>query len=166
MVDLKSLIASLVKNEVKFIIVDNLAMAYYGSERVTQVFDFCYLISSENIERILNAIAPFGPRPRGIPEEMSFVFDKAALQNGTNFIFDTDIGDIDLVAEVVGLGNYSEVEKNSVEIMLFGQPVRIISLEALIEAKRTAGRMKDLLVLPELEALLKLQNEEKEEADD
>jgi len=39
---------------------------------------------------------------------------------------------------------------------LFGFRVRGLSLEALIRAKRTANRTKDLLVIPELEALLEL----------
>ena len=39
---------------------------------------------------------------------------------------------------------------------LFGYQVRVLSLEALIQAKRAAGRPKDLLVIPELEALLEL----------
>ena len=38
--------------------------------------------------------------------------------------------------------------------------VKIISLDDLINAKRAAGRTKDLLVLPELEALREVLNEE------
>ena len=36
---------------------------------------------------------------------------------------------------------------------LFGYEVKVLSIEGLIKAKRAAGRTKDLLVLPELEAL-------------
>ena len=36
---------------------------------------------------------------------------------------------------------------------LFGLQCLVLSLDALIVAKRAAGRPKDLLVLPELEAL-------------
>jgi hypothetical protein len=39
---------------------------------------------------------------------------------------------------------------------LFGRSVQVLKLEALIEAKRAAGRRKDLLMIPELEALLEL----------
>lgn len=75
-------------------------------------------------------------------------------------MFDTNIGDIDLLGEVAGVGTFAEVEQNSNEIEMYGHKVRVISLEALINAKRAAGRVKDLLVLPELEALLEIQNEE------
>ena len=36
---------------------------------------------------------------------------------------------------------------------LFDFEVRVLSIEGLILAKRAAGRTKDLLVLPELEAM-------------
>jgi hypothetical protein len=39
----------------------------------------------------------------------------------------------------------------------YGHRVKILSLKALIKTKRRAGRTKDLLVLPELGALLELQ---------
>lgn len=105
-------------------------------------------------------MGPFNPRLRNSPEGLPFIFDKSMLQNGTNFTFDTDIGDIDLLGEVAGVGTYVEVEKDSKEVLMFGQLVKVISLEKLISAKRAAGRTKDLLVLPELEALLEIRNEE------
>jgi len=165
-IKIEPIVTSLVEHEVAFVIIGGVAITHYGSAYVTQDFDFCYLRSSENIRRIVDAMSPFNPRLRNFPENLPFIFDKATLQNGTNFTFDTDIGDIDLLGEVAGVGAYSEVEKTSVEIEMFGRPVRVISLEGLIDAKRAAGRVKDLLVLPELEALLELQKEEKDEAGD
>jgi hypothetical protein len=41
--------------------------------------------------------------------------------------------------------------------------VRVLTLEGLIKAKRAAGRTKDLLVLPELEALREMLSETDEE---
>ena len=37
---------------------------------------------------------------------------------------------------------------------MFGHAFHVLSLEKLVAAKRTAGRTKDLLALPELEAIL------------
>jgi hypothetical protein len=44
--------------------------------------------------------------------------------------------------------------ENSEAVELFGSAFRVISLGKLIDAKRAAGRMKDLMALPELEAIL------------
>ena len=43
---------------------------------------------------------------------------------------------------------------------LFALPCRVLTLDALIVAKRAAGRPKDLLVLPELEALREVLNKD------
>lgn len=43
---------------------------------------------------------------------------------------------------------------------LYDRDIRVLSIDALIKAKRAAGRDKDLLVLPELEALQEVLNEE------
>jgi hypothetical protein len=54
---------------------------------------------------------------------------------------------------VAGVGGYEEARAASIAFTLYGHEVRILSLDALIQSKRAAGRPKDLLVLPELEAL-------------
>jgi hypothetical protein len=61
-----------------------------------------------------------------------------------------------VLGEVQPFGGYAEVKSQSDEAELFGRLVRVLSLEALIRAKRSAGRRKDLLFIPELEALLEL----------
>jgi predicted nucleotidyltransferase len=75
-----------------------------------------------------------------------------------NFTFDTDVGDLDLLGEVKGVGNYDDCVKSSDEVEIFGFTFRVLSLEKLIAAKRAAGRAKDLLALPELEAILEHRN--------
>jgi len=43
---------------------------------------------------------------------------------------------------------------HSVELQVFGRPTMVVGLEALIRAKRAAGRPKDFEAIAELEALL------------
>ena len=73
---------------------------------------------------------------------------------GLKFTFDTDVGDLDLLGEVRGVGTYKECLENAMPIDLFGHSFQVLSLEKRIAAKRTAGRTKDLLAPPELEAIL------------
>ena len=65
----------------------------------------------------------------------------------------TDRGDIDLLGVVAGVGTYQEALANSVEMAAFGQPLRCLSLEQLLAAKRAAGRPKDFEVIAELEEI-------------
>jgi hypothetical protein len=88
-----------------------------------------------------------------LPEGLPNIFDESTLRNATNFAFETEIGDIDLLGEVSGIGDYTQVEKLSVPMRIFEFELKVLSIEGLIKAKRAAGCPKDLLVLPELEAL-------------
>jgi hypothetical protein len=146
-------IETLVKNNVEFVIVGGIAITAHGSAYITKDLDFCYLRSKENLKNIVAALALFNPRPRGFPENLPYIFDETTLQNATNFTFETELGDIDLLGEVAGVGNFAEVEASSVLMDLFDCKVKVLSIEGLILAKRAAGRPKDLLVLPELEAM-------------
>jgi hypothetical protein len=55
---------------------------------------------------------------------------------------------------MTGSGTYDDIFPDAVEVRLFDRPCRVLGLEALIRAKRAAGRPKDLEVIAELEALL------------
>ena len=70
-----------------------------------------------------------------------------------NFTLTTDWGDLDLLGEVTGIGGYKEVKTFSSNLTLFGLECAVLSLDGLIQSKRAAGRAKDLLTLPEIEAL-------------
>ena len=58
-----------------------------------------------------------------------------------------------MLGEVAGVGSYEDVLASSIQMSLLGNDLRVLSIDGLIAAKRAAGRPKDLLVLPELEAL-------------
>lgn len=159
MVEFEPALKALTNEKVDFVIVGDTAVFFYSSNYPIGKLDFCYLRTNENLKRIVSAFAPFSPRLRGFPENLPFVWDERTLQSGTNFTLTTGIGDIDLLGEVAGLGDYEAVIKESVVDILYDCEVRILTLEGLIKAKRAAGRTKDLLVLPELEALQELLSE-------
>ncbi len=79
--------------------------------------------------------------------------DADTLRHGLNFTFATDIGSLDLLGEVRGVGFYEDVVDGSITYELFGYLFPVIELNKLILAKRTAGRPKDLMAVAELEAL-------------
>ena len=161
MIKLEPAIQSLADNNVDFVIVGGVAIKIHSSAYVTLDLDFCYSRTKENLSKIVAALSRFNPRPRNFPENLPYFFDERSLQNATNFTFETTIGDIDLLGEVAGVGSFAEVEKSSDIFELYERDVRVLSVDALISAKRAAGRVKDLLVLPELEALREvLRNDE------
>lgn len=70
-----------------------------------------------------------------------------------NLYLETDLGPIDLLGSITGLGNYEQVHEVSVEIEIFGRRCRVLTIDALIEAKLALGREKDLLAAKELRAI-------------
>lgn len=163
MVEFEPAIKSLTGEKVDFVIIGGLAISVHSTGYITTDLDFCYLRTAENLRRIVSALASFSPRLRGFLEDLPFFWDERTLQNGTNFTLKTTIGDIDLLGEVAGVGDYEAVKKESSLTRLYDCEVRVLNLEGLIKAKRAAGRTKDLLVLPELEALREALSETEEE---
>jgi hypothetical protein len=100
-----------------------------------------------------------------VPPDLPFRLDLPTLRAGLNFTLTTDLADLDLLGEVLGLGGYAAVAAASEEIEMSGLRYSVITLEGLIRAKRAAGRPKDLRALYELEALhtLRRGDEKKEE---
>ncbi len=162
MVEFEFAIKSLTEAEVEFVIIGEMANSFHGLKTVQMKIDFCYRRTTGNLKKIVSAFARFNPRLRGFPKELPFVWDERTLLNGTNFTLETTIGEIDMLGEVSGVGDFEAVKKESMPAKIYGCEVRVLTLDGLIKAKRAAGRTKDLLVLPELEALRELLAETEE----
>ena len=138
-----------------------MAAVAQGSAFITADLDLCYSRKKENLEKLAEALAPFHPLLRGAPPDLPFCLDVNALRSGLNFTLTTDLGDLDILGEVTGLGGYSEALPFSEELEIFGLRCRVLTLEGLIKNKRAVGRAKDLRLLPELEALLEIRKSQK-----
>jgi hypothetical protein len=155
-----AMVQALVDSGVDFVIIGGWSAILHGSSYVTNDLDVCYSRRPENLKRLAGTLAPFHPRLRDLPRDLPFVWDDSTLRNGAVFTLSTDLGPLDLLAEVVGLGGYEEVKAHSVSVEAFDRNVWTLDLPSLIRAKRAAGREKDLRVLPELEGLLEAEEPE------
>jgi hypothetical protein len=68
--------------------------------------DVVYGRSPENVGRLVLALTPYHPYLRGAPPGLPFRWDAATVQRGLNFTLTTDIGDLDVLGEIVGGGSY------------------------------------------------------------
>ena len=107
-------IITLARHGVEFVVIGGMAIRTHGSSYLTQDLDICYSRDRENLRKIVEALAPVRPRPRGIPADLPFVWDLATLYNGTNFTFETTLGHIDMLGEVKGVGTYHDAVNESV----------------------------------------------------
>ena len=154
MTDFATLIPLLVNNSVEFIIVGGAAATAHGSSRLTEDLDIIYKRTKENVARVARTLAPLAPYLRGAPPGLPFVFDEATILRGLNFTLSTSLGPLDVLGEIAGGGNYDNLLPNTERIRLFGVECLCLSIEQLIQAKRAAGRPKDLEAIAELEKIL------------
>jgi predicted nucleotidyltransferase len=148
--DFKRTIDALVDHQVDFVIVGGVALVVHGSARTTEDVDICYSRELRNLEALAAALAPHHPTLRGAPGDLPFRLDAATLRMGLNFTLDTDLGAVDLLGELTGVGRYNDLVGDAQVVELYGRRVKVMSLDALERAKRAAGRLKDLADLAEI----------------
>jgi hypothetical protein len=163
---IEALLRLLAEYRVNCVIVGGVAAALHGSSFLTNDLDVCYARDSSNLKHLAEALQSVNARLRNAPAGLPFILDAETLQRGLNFTFSTDIGHLDLLGEIRGVGVYEDVLEGSLIFDLFGHQFAVIDIGKLIVAKRAAGRSKDLLVLPELEAIGEVQAMSKRERQD
>lgn len=109
--DSKRILTLLNNLSVQYIVIGGVAMVAHGSARATFDLHLCYERSKENISALSQALKPVHARLRGAPEDLPFVFDEKTIKAGLNFTLATDLGDLDLLGEISGLGFYADVLK-------------------------------------------------------
>jgi predicted nucleotidyltransferase len=151
--DFSGLLRALDGSGVEYILVGGAAATVHGSARLTLDIDIVYRRTNDNLARVVKSLAPHSPYLRGAPPALPFRWDTETLERGLNFTLTTALGPIDLLGEITGAGTYEQLLPDTVVVTAFGVSCRCITLDRLIDVKRAAGRVKDLEVIAELEAL-------------
>lgn len=159
MTDFKSLLRALTDKGVEFILVGGAAATVHGASRITQDLDVVYSRSPENIAKLISALEPLSPYLRGAPPGLPFSWSVRTLQMGLNFTLTTTLGDIDILGEITGGGDFEKLAPHCIEVAPFGIRCACLDLITLIRVKRAAGRPKDLEAIAELEAILEEKRE-------
>ncbi len=144
---LQALLARLADHQVRFVIIGGVALVSRGVQRSTEDLDISYARDRENLNRLATALEAIHPTLRGVPPGLPFVLDLATLRAGLNFTLDTDLGPLDLLGEVAGLGSFEHVDAAAGELEIEGRRLLVLTLDGLERAKRAAGRPKDLIDL-------------------
>lgn len=97
----RDLLATLTNADVRFVVIGGVALVLRGSVRLTVDLDICYARDGDNLQRLADALAPHHPRLRGAPPELPFLWDAQTLRSGLNFTLKTDLGDLDVLGEVI-----------------------------------------------------------------
>ena len=152
---LKDLLCLLADSGIPFVVVGGYAARMHGSSLLTQDIDVCALLTPETITKLRTLLTPYHPVHRMTPKKLSLLEFPTQITEVNNLYVNTDLGQVDFLGLVGGVGDYSRVASNAIEVTLFGRKCRVISLDDLIEAKKFMSRPHDLETVKQLEWIKK-----------
>jgi hypothetical protein len=159
--ELNRLLQRLCDADIDFVIVGGFAATLHGSSLVTRDLDICAILSNENVEKLREALREalrdLQPTHRMTPQKLSFLDNPDLGVEVRNLYLRTDLGPVDVLSSILGVGDFDRVRAASIQVELFGRNCRVISLDDLIRAKEALGRDKDLLAAKELRAVRETQ---------
>jgi len=159
--DFIDLLERLVKADVDFVIIGGFAGVIHGCTYLTQDVDICCDFSPANLLALQKAVSNLHPVHRMTPKRKRLELTEESCKQFKNLYLDTDIGQLDCVGFIDGLGDYQRVKRASKLVKVRGAKLRVLNLNALIKAKRAMNRPCDRQALLQLEAIKKLKNKQK-----
>ena len=118
-------------------------MIAHGSTRNTFDIDVAIARDRDNAGRLVRALAPLNPRPRGFPSEIPFIWDESSVRSMTIATLTTSAGDLDILAEPEGVDDFEGLWQRAIESEITGHIVKIASIDDLVAMKQAANRDKD-----------------------
>ena len=149
MQNLSELVRRLIASQVEFVLVGGFAAVAHGVTLVTRDIDVCCRFSVPNLMRIQKAFADLHPSHRSRPD-LPLELTPEQCANLKNLYVNTDLGIVDCLGEVLGVGGFDEVAKQSVEIELPSGNCRVLDIDALIRAKVAMNRDHDRITVKQL----------------
>jgi len=153
--NLTTLLARLAASRTEFVLVGGLAAVAQGAPLVTVDIDVVHRRAPENVERLLAFLGSVDASYRGRAPGQVLRPDRAALLGDGHHLLATALGPLDVLGAIEGGRGYESLQRETIEVEVEGQPVRVVRLETLADLKRGATSPKDRLVLALLEDTLR-----------
>jgi hypothetical protein len=153
MQNFENLLTRLIEHQVEFVLVGGFAAAAYGSTLLTQDIDICMRFSPGNLVRLHEALADLHPVHRMTPQRLPLQLTPETCASLKNPYLNTDLGQLDCLGFIQGVGDFEEVKKHSIEVNLPAGVCRILTLDALIRSKEAMKRPRDRESLLQLRAI-------------
>lgn len=150
--DLNSLLQRLCDADIEFVVVGGFAAMLHGSSLLTRDLDVCAVLTRENVAKLRQALGDLHPSHRDNPR-LSFLDNPGPDVEVRNLYLRTDLGPVDFLGSIDGVGGFEAVRANAIGVQLFGRTCRVIGLDDLIRAKETLGREKDRAAAQQLRAI-------------
>jgi hypothetical protein len=158
--DFVNLLERLTKAGVDFVVVGGFAGVVHGCTYVTQDIDICCDFSRDNLNALQEAVRDLHPVHRMTPNRKVFEVNEQIYGQFKNLYLDTDIGQLDCMSLIDGLGDFGAAKRASEIHEVEKMQLSVLSLDALIRAKQAMDRPRDTEALLQLEAIRKLKEQQ------
>ena len=97
------------------------------------------------------------------PKRKSLRLTEQTCGEFKNLYLDTDIGQLDCLSFIDGVGDFQQVKKASELVKVEDIRMCVLSLDALITTKKTMNRPRDKEAVLQLEAIKKLKSSKRDQ---
>jgi len=153
MAQLNKLVERLMGHRVEFVLIGGFAAVAHGVSLMTQDVDVCCRFSPENLRAIESALRDLHPVHRMTPQKLPLVLTDELCLRLKNLYLDTDWGPLDCLSSVLGIGDFDEVKRRSIEAAITAGLCRVLDIDALIQAKSATNRTHDRMTILQLKAI-------------
>jgi len=109
----EQIIVALVAAGVRFVVIGGVAATIQGSARLTNDIDICYDPAPDNIASLVALLTRWKAYLRGVERGLPFILDERSFRTTPIMTLTTEVGDIDVLDTVPGVGDYAAALKAS-----------------------------------------------------
>ena len=154
--DLYNLLERLSKADVDFVLIGGFAGVTHGCTMVTEDIDICCDFKPANLLKLQKALADLHPVHRMTPNRISLELTEENCKNLKNLYLDTDLGQLDCVSFVQGVGDFETVKARSQSVYVADREYFVLDIDSLILSKKSMDRPRDKEAVIQLESIKEL----------
>jgi hypothetical protein len=158
--DLRELIARLVRADVEFVVVGGMAVNAWGHIRTTRDLDIVPDPAAVNLDRLAQVLRDLDGKVETPDGRLGPGAIATFLAAGDRALVATALGPVDVLQGLPQVPAYSELSRDAVTVDLGDLAIRVCSLDALLAMKRAASRPSDVADLDALEIANRLAHED------
>ena len=140
----QALLTRLKDSGLEFVVIGGVCVVYHGVPLATFDLDVCCPFGEVNVRCIASALKDLHPVHRLTANKLPLEETRSSFSELRNLYLQTDLGKLDCLGEVKGVGGFQAVLKQSVLASFSYGQFRFLNLDALIAAKNALGRERDL----------------------
>ena len=159
--DFYSLLKKLSQAQVDFVLIGGFAGVTHGCTMVTEDIDICCDFRPANLLKLQKALSDLHPVHRMTPNKISLELTEESCKDLKNLYLDTDLGQLDCVNFVQGVGGFEAVKAQSRPVTADDTNYLVLNIDALIQAKKSMGRSRDKEAVIQLESIKEMQNKKR-----